>query len=104
MLNRLRRLFDNCESAKIERISVGQRSRPADGLPGVGYVTPQRRVYLMVTHSGMTLGPLLGRLTAHEMLSGERAALLADFSPERLLGKSASGFPAFSTLHFPAAQ
>lgn len=104
ILNRLRRLFDNCESAKIERIAVGQRSRPADGLPGVGYVTPQRRVYLMVTHSGMTLGPLLGRLTAQEMLSGERAALLADFSPERLPGKSASDFPAFSTLHFPAAQ
>ncbi|MBK5016713.1 FAD-binding oxidoreductase [Pantoea sp. S62] len=104
MLNRLRRLFDNSESAKIEHIAVGQRARPADGLPGIGYVTPHKRTYLMVTHSGMTLGPLLGRLAAHEMLTGQRAELLHDFSPERLLGKSAQDFPAFSTLHFPAAQ
>lgn len=103
-LNRLRRLFANTESAKIERISVGQRSRPADGLPAVGYVTEHKKIYLMVTHSGMTLAPLLGQLAAHEMLTGTRSELLADFSPGRLLGKSAADFPAFSTLHFPAAQ
>lgn len=104
MLNRLRRLFDNCEFAKNERIAVGQSFRPADGLPGIGYVTPHKRTYPMVTHSGMTLGPLLGRLVAHEMLTSQRAELLSDFSPERRLGKSAQDFPAFPTLHYPAAQ
>ncbi|WP_462215803.1 NAD(P)/FAD-dependent oxidoreductase [Klebsiella variicola] len=103
-LNRLRRLFNNTESAQIERIAVGQRSRPADGLAAIGYVTPLRRVYLMVTHSGMTLAPLLGKLTAEEMINGQRSAMLDDFFPQRLLGKSAQDFPAFSTLHFPAAQ
>ncbi|MCU5775273.1 FAD-binding oxidoreductase [Erwiniaceae bacterium BAC15a-03b] len=104
MLSRLRRTFDNMDSARIERIAIGQRSRPADGLPGIGYVTPQRRVYLMVTHSGMTLAPLLGRLGAEEVIHDRRSALLDDFAPDRLLGKSAQDFPAFSTLHFPAAQ
>ncbi|MBK0094213.1 FAD-binding oxidoreductase [Erwinia sp. S59] len=104
MLHRLRRLFDNTRSAKIERIAVGQRSRPADGLPGIGFVTPHKRVYLMFTHSGMTLAPLLGRLGAEEILQGSRSALLHDYSPDRLLGKTADDFPAFSTLHFPAAQ
>ena len=104
MLHRLRRLFDNTQSAKIERIAVGQRSRPADGLPAIGFVTPHKRVYLMVTHSGMTLAPLLGRLGAEEILQGTRSALLHDYSPERLLGKTADDFTAFSTSHFPAAQ
>lgn len=104
MLHRLRRLFDNAQSAKIERITVGQRSRPADGLPGIGFATPRQRVYLMVTHSGMTLAPLLGKLGAEEIMQGSRSVLLRDYSPERLLGKTAGDFPAFSTLHFPAAQ
>lgn len=104
VLNRLCRLFNNSESAKIEHIAVGQRSRPVDGLQGIGYVTPHKRIYLMVAHSGMTHGPLLGRLVAHEMLTGQRAELLHDFLPERLLGKSTQNFPTFSALHFPAAQ
>jgi len=104
MLRRLRRRFDNTDHAQIERIAVGQRSRPADGLPAIGYVTPLRRVYLMVTHSGITLAPLLGRLCAEELLAEKRSPLLKDFSPERLLGKTAADFPALSTLHYPAAQ
>lgn len=104
MLRRLRRVLSNMEAAQLERIAVGQRSRPADGLPGVGYLSDNRRIYLMVTHSGMTLAPLLGRLCAEEIISGQRSPLLSDFSPLRLLGKTAKDFAAFATLHFPAAQ
>lgn len=104
MLRRLRRLFDNMASARIDNIAVGQRSRPADGLPGLGYISSLRRVYLMVTHSGMTLAPLLGRLCADEIIQDARSPLLSDFSPQRLLGKTAEQFPAFATLHYPAAQ
>lgn len=104
MLRRLRRLFDNMASARIDKISVGQRSRPADGLPGLGYISSLRRVYVMVTHSGMTLAPLLGRLCADEIIQDTRSPLLHDFSPQRLLGKTVEQFPAFATLHFPAAQ
>lgn len=68
MLARLRRLFANTEHARIERLSVGQRSRPADGLPAVGFVTARQRAYVVATHSGMTLGPLLGRLVAEELV------------------------------------
>ncbi len=104
MHKRLRKLFNNMEMAQLERIAVGQRSRPEDGLPGLGYISGKRRIYLMVTHSGMTLGPLIGRLCAEEILHDKRSSLLSDFSPERLLGKTAKDFPAFTTLHFPAAQ
>ena len=104
MLRRLRRLFDNMTSARIDNIAVGQRSRPADGLPGLGYISSLRHVYLMVTHSGMTLAPLLGRLCADEIIHDTHSPLLSDFSPQRLLGKTAEQFPAFATLHYPAAQ
>ncbi|MFI1435391.1 hypothetical protein [Streptomyces lydicus] len=39
--------------------------------------------YEAVSHSGITLGPVIGRLLASEILSGQRDETLADFRPER---------------------
>lgn len=39
--------------------------------------------YEAVSHSGITLGPVIGRLLASEILSGKRDEMLADFHPER---------------------
>ena len=39
--------------------------------------------YEAVSHSGITLGPVIGRLLASEILSGKPDRLLADFRPER---------------------
>lgn len=104
MLRRLNRLFHNTSGARIEKLKIGQRARPADGLPAVGFVTGAARVYLVVTHSGITLAPLLGKLVSGELLEGTRSPLLADYAPDRLIGKTANDFPKFSTPHFPAAQ
>nr|WP_272926983.1 FAD-dependent oxidoreductase [Streptomyces sp. SID8382] len=104
MLERLHRLFDNTSGARIDQIKVGQRARPADGLPAVGFVTDAARVYLVATHSGITLAPLLGRLVSGELLEGTRSPLLDDYAPDRLIGKTVKDFPKFATLHFPAAQ
>ncbi len=103
-LSRLQTLLVNSERAQLEKVVIGQRSRPADGLPGVGYLNGHQRVYVVVTHSGITLAPLLGRLAASEILHGRAEPLLTDFRLPRLLNKSAADFPAFSTVHFPAAQ
>ena len=103
-LRRLRRMFIQTEGARIAKIEVGQRSRPADGLPATGYVNDHQRVYLMASHSGMTLAPLLGELVADEVMTGRRPEMLADFAPQRLLtpftGKSEGLAPAY----LPAAQ
>ncbi|OZM80190.1 hypothetical protein [Pseudonocardia sp. MH-G8] len=53
----------------------------------VGFASPGTRLYLIATHSGITLAPLL-----------------ADYAPDRLIGKSITDFPKFATLHFPAQQ
>jgi glycine/D-amino acid oxidase-like deaminating enzyme len=79
-------------------------ARPADGLPAVGPVSGTGRIYVVATHSGITLAPLLGRLVTEELIDGRRSPLLADYAPDRLIGKSIQDFPKFATLHFPAAQ
>lgn len=104
LLHRFRQLFCNSAGAKVERLAVGQRARPADGLPAVGFVTSRQRVYLMVTHSGITLSPLLGRLAAEELLEGRASSLLTDYRPDRLLGKTQADFPDYMPPRTPAAQ
>ncbi|ALK30746.1 NAD(P)/FAD-dependent oxidoreductase [Burkholderia plantarii] len=104
LLRRLHAWFDHTAHARIERLVVGQRSRPADGLPAVGFVTPRQRAYVVATHSGMTLGPLLGRLVADELVTGQRAALLADFAPDRLLNRDPGEFSPVASVSFPAEQ
>jgi glycine/D-amino acid oxidase-like deaminating enzyme len=39
--------------------------------------------YVIATHSGITLAPLLGELIAEEIVSGEMSDLLAPFRPDR---------------------
>ncbi len=60
---------------------VGQRALPADGLPVVGPVG--ERGYVVVTHSGVTLAPLLGELVAREVCDGEAEPLLNPYRLDR---------------------
>lgn len=96
-------LFAGAGELQIENIVIGQRARPADGLPAIGFVTPYQRVYVAVTHSGITLSPLIGKLVAQELVQEQSSDLLADFRPQRLLGKSVSDFAPIKR-NFPAAQ
>ncbi|MET8327674.1 FAD-dependent oxidoreductase [Streptomyces sp. NPDC005181] len=70
----------NC---RIAQTRVVNRSIPADGFPSVGAVLSVPGYYEAVSHSGITLGPVIGRLLASEILSGKRDEMLADFRPER---------------------
>ncbi|WP_093899805.1 FAD-binding oxidoreductase [Streptomyces sp. Ncost-T10-10d] len=72
-------------NARITRTRVSNRPIPADGFPSVGAVPSVPGYYEAVTHSGITLGPVIGRLLAAEILSGKRDEMLADFRPERFL-------------------
>ncbi len=85
LLLRLRTLLRGGEYARIEQVRLGLRSLPADGHTVAGPDT-SGRVYILATHSGVTLGPLLGRLAAREILAGESAPLLDAFRPNRFAG------------------
>ena len=69
--------------SRIAQARVALRPIPADGFPSVGAVPSVPGYYEAVSHSGITLGPVIGRLLAAEILDGERDELLADFRPER---------------------
>jgi glycine/D-amino acid oxidase-like deaminating enzyme len=70
--------------ATVEAVRVGVRPMPADRLPAVGPVPGAEGLYLVVSHSGVTLGPLWGRLAAGEILSGGTDPRLDAFRPARL--------------------
>jgi len=69
--------------ARIARTLLAWRSMPADRLPIVGPVPGLDSLYLAVTHKGVTLAPVPGRLVADEIATGEPEWLLAPFRPGR---------------------
>ena len=80
MEEELERLFG--QRVPMEKVIYSGRSFPEDGRSIVGFLDDAQKVYAVVTHSGMTLGPLFGRLTAEE-LEGAESELLSDFRPSR---------------------
>jgi glycine/D-amino acid oxidase-like deaminating enzyme len=48
-------------------ITRANRPMPSDGMPVVGFIDSIPGLYVAVTHSGITLGPLIGELTAFEV-------------------------------------
>ncbi|MFD4558457.1 NAD(P)/FAD-dependent oxidoreductase [Streptomyces sp. NPDC058469] len=78
-----RQVVPELADSRIAQARVAHRPIPADGFPSVGAVPSVPGYYEAVSHSGITLGPVIGRLLAAEILGGERDELLADFAPER---------------------
>jgi glycine/D-amino acid oxidase-like deaminating enzyme len=59
---------------------------PADGQSIVGWLPGAGRLYLAVTHSGVTLGAHLAELMTSELLAGVAAPELAPYRPGRFSG------------------
>jgi glycine/D-amino acid oxidase-like deaminating enzyme len=70
-------------NSRIAETRVVDRPIPGDAFPSVGAVRSVPGYYEAVSHSGITLGPVIGRLLASEILSGRADDMLADFRPER---------------------
>ncbi len=83
LLDRARRLIPALERAEIVEARFGRRPVPGDGYSCVGAVPGNPGYYEAVTHSGVTLGPLVGRLLAGEVLDGRMDPLLAPYRPGR---------------------
>ena len=83
LMARAREVVPALREARVVAARVGIRPIPADEVSSAGAVAAIPGYFEAVTHSGVTLGPLLGRLLAAEMLTGEVDPLLALFRPER---------------------
>jgi glycine/D-amino acid oxidase-like deaminating enzyme len=69
--------------AEIESVSLCWRPMPKDDYPILGFAPGSSRIYVTVTHSGVTLAPIIGELAAIELLDDARVDLLAPFRLER---------------------
>ncbi len=82
-LRRLAHVLRGGERVELEEVRVGRRVIPADGLTVAGHVDAGRRLYVIATHSGVTLAPLLGRIAAAEIVEGVEDEMLRPFRPDR---------------------
>lgn len=102
LCQRLRALLAGTDGVRLQSLRVGQRAMPADGLTAAGFATD--RIYLIATHSGITLGPLLGRLSAEEIVQDRTNGLLAEFRPSRLASVDRAALPPLSPARFAGQQ
>jgi glycine/D-amino acid oxidase-like deaminating enzyme len=83
LLERARLVLPALEEAVVVEARFGMRPVPADGHSCVGALSAIPGYYEAVTHSGVTLGPLIGRLLAREILTDEVDPLIAPFRADR---------------------
>ena len=76
-------MVQGAEGLGLDFFTVGYRPTPADGFAAIGRPHRRNGLYLVVTHSGVTLAAGLGLFAAQELLTGQRDPLLATFSPDR---------------------
>jgi glycine/D-amino acid oxidase-like deaminating enzyme len=86
ILTKIAQVLPAARGVTLDRLTLGFRPMPPDELPVVGALPGMPDVYVAVTHSGVTLAPILGRYVAQEAMTGSRAEALAPFRPERFAG------------------
>ena len=77
---RLPAVLAGADDVPVDQVRIGQRAIPADGRTVAGFTSAQH--YVVATHSGVTLAPLLADLVADEVF-GVESPLLTPFRPDR---------------------
>lgn len=83
LLERAVRVMPAARGVKLIDRRVGVRPMPADRHTIAGRIPGFDNAWMIATHSGVTLGPLLGRVLAAEIGGGVQHAALAPFRPDR---------------------
>ena len=82
LLDRARRFLPALNGARAVPVPVGWRPMPLDGYPIMGFTQEAPNLYVALTHSGVTLAPLISQLSMLEICDG--AVVDAVLSPYRL--------------------
>jgi glycine/D-amino acid oxidase-like deaminating enzyme len=85
LLERAARVFPPARGVRLVDSRIGVRPMPADGHTIAGRLPGARNAWVVATHSGITLGPLLGSLLAGEIAGGAPSEVLAPFRPSRFM-------------------
>lgn len=81
----VKRHFRPATGAHVEATRVGVRPMPADEKPIMGQLPGLDGFYVAVSHSGVTLGPLWGKITTAEVLDGQPDPRVETFRAARFL-------------------
>jgi glycine/D-amino acid oxidase-like deaminating enzyme len=79
---RLSSTFNTGFPISVDRIKVGYRPLTKDGFTTAGFADSNESLYVIATHSAITLAPLLAQFAAAE-ISGNVVQTLAPFRPSR---------------------
>jgi len=90
LLERAAGVFPPARQVKIVDSRLGVRPMPADRHTIAGKIPGFDNAWVIATHSGITLGPLLGRLLSDEIVRGVAAPTLAPFRPARFAATAAA--------------
>jgi glycine/D-amino acid oxidase-like deaminating enzyme len=82
---RVQAMVAGAQDLTLDFYTMGQRPTPGDGFPMVGRPKDTPGLYLVLSHSGITLAPALGLFCADELLRCVRSPLLEKYHPDRLL-------------------
>ena len=83
MLDVAEQFAPDIQAAEVENVYIGWRPLPLDGHPVIGSSPNRPDVYIAVMHSGVTLAPIVGQLTAQELLGDTLADKLEPYRPSR---------------------
>ncbi|MEM7059239.1 MAG: FAD-dependent oxidoreductase [Pseudomonadota bacterium] len=81
VLQKLQSVLAGTEDCRVENITVRERPMPADGRPAIGPLGPEG-LYVVSTHSGMTLAPVIAEMVTAE-IGGQPDARLDPYRPGR---------------------
>ncbi len=79
------RVLPGLEGTRVEAARIGIRPLPIDGQSVVGPVPGVEGLHLVCTHSGVTMGPFIGRALATEIITSRQDKRLAPFRPGRIV-------------------
>jgi glycine/D-amino acid oxidase-like deaminating enzyme len=91
LLERAAHVFPAARGLKLVDARVGVRPMPGDRHTIAGRIPGFTNGWMIATHSGVTLGPLLGRLMSDEIVRSKPSPALAPFRPERFATTQAAG-------------
>jgi glycine/D-amino acid oxidase-like deaminating enzyme len=83
ILDRIGTFVPGARGVALERLTLGFRPMPRDGFPIVGPAPTSGDIYMAVTHSGVTLAPILGQHVARELLAGGEGVATKPLAPYR---------------------
>lgn len=92
LLERMERFVPRFDADRAFRSAtgrVGLRPMPRDGRSIAGPVPGVAGLYVLATHSGVTLAPALGAMLAEEIVEGTVSPLLENFRPDRFARRRA---------------